>query len=72
VHDIAELEGRGLVGVFLASTEFAQAAEAQSRALGFPAPYVLVPHPIQDRTDEEIRQLADEAYDAVVAAVTGP
>ena len=71
MHDIADLEGRGLVGVFLASSEFAEAADAQSRALGFPAPYVLVPHPIQDRTDDELRALADEAYDAVLAAVTG-
>ena len=70
MHDIADLESRGLVGVFLASTEFAEAADVQSRALGFPAPYVLVPHPIQDRTDEELRRLADEAYDAVLAAIT--
>ena len=70
MHDIADLESRGLVGVFLASTEFAQAADVQSRALGFPAPYVLVPHPIQDRTDDELRALADDADDAVVAAVT--
>ena len=72
MHDIADLESRGLVGVFLASTEFGQAADVQSRALGFPAPYVLVPHPIQDRTDEELRRLADEAYDAVIAALTAP
>ena len=70
MHDIADLESRGLVGVFLASSEFGQAAEVQASALGFPAPYVLVPHPIQDRTDDELRVLADEAYDAVVAAVT--
>ena len=70
MHDIADLEGRGLVGVFLASTEFEQAARAQSTALGFPAPFVLVPHPIQDRTDDEMRALADATYDAVVAAVT--
>jgi hypothetical protein len=70
VHDIADLEGRGLTGVFLASAEFADAAAAQSAALGFPAPYVLVPHPIQDRTDDELRTLADDAYDQVVAALT--
>ena len=70
MHDIADLEGRGLVGVFLASSEFDQAAQVQSKALGFPSPFVLVPHPIQDRTDEEVRALADAAYDAVVAAVT--
>jgi hypothetical protein len=72
VHDIADLEGRGLIGVFLASSEFADAADAQSRALGLAVPYVLVPHPIQDRTDEEMVTLADAAYDAVVAAVTDP
>ncbi len=70
MHDLADLERRGVVGVFLASAAFAEAAQAQSRALGFPAAYVLVPHPIQDRTDEEMRRLADEAYDAVLAALT--
>jgi hypothetical protein len=71
VHDIADLEGRGLVGVFLASAEFDDAAKAQSRALGLAVPYVLVPHPIQDRTDAEMVELADAAYAAVLAAVTG-
>jgi hypothetical protein len=70
VHDIADLESRGLVGVFLASSEFAEAAAAQSAALGFPAAHVLVPHPVQDRTDDELRALADGAYAAVLAAVT--
>ena len=70
MHDIADLEGRGLIGVFLASSEFREAAQAQSAALGFPAPYVLVPHPIQDRTDDELRALADGAYAQVLAALT--
>ncbi len=70
MHDIADLEGRGLVGVFLASSEFAHAVAAQSGALGFPAPVVLVPHPIQDRTDEEVRALAANAYPALVQAIT--
>jgi hypothetical protein len=37
--------------------------------LGFPAAAVYVPHPIQDRTDEEMRDLADGAVDAIIAAV---
>ena len=69
MHDIADLEGRGIPGVFVASTEFIEAAEAQARALGFPAAAVYVPHPIQDRTDEEMRDLADGAVDAIIAAV---
>ena len=71
MHDIADLESRGLVGVFLASAEFDDAAQAQSRALGLAVPYVLVPHPIQDRTDAEMVALADAAYADVLAAVTG-
>ncbi|GAC1610682.1 MAG: hypothetical protein NVS3B26_18840 [Mycobacteriales bacterium] len=70
MHDIADLEGRGLTGVFLASSEFAEAAAAQSAALGFPAAHVLVAHPIQDRTDDEMRALADNAYAEVLRAIT--
>ena len=61
-----------MVGVFLASEVFADAARMQSATLGFPAPFVLVPHPVQDRTDEEMRAAADAAYRAVVAAVSAP
>ena len=72
MHDIADLERRGVVGVFVASTEFVDAARAQSESLGFPAASVFVPHPIQDRTDEEMRALADHAVEEVLAAVTAP
>ncbi|HSO96407.1 MAG TPA: UGSC family (seleno)protein, partial [Acidimicrobiia bacterium] len=39
-------------------------------ALGADPARVFVPHPIQDRTDDEIRALADAAIDGVVRAVT--
>ncbi len=70
MHDIADLESRGVVGVFVASAEFVDAARAQADALAFPAARVFVPHPIQDRTDDEMRSYADAAFDAIVAAVT--
>ena len=70
MHDIADLERRGVVGVFLASEAFAEAARVQGTALGFPAPCVLVPHPVQDRTDAELRAVAEQAFPAMVAAVT--
>jgi hypothetical protein len=56
--------------VFVASSEFVDAAAAQARAFGFEPAVVFVPHPIQDRTDEELRALADDAVDAIVAAIT--
>jgi hypothetical protein len=66
VHDITDLEGMGLPGVFVASTEFVTAAAAQASALGFEPARVFVPHPIQDRSDDELRALADAAVDDVV------
>ena len=72
MHDIADLERRGVVGVFLASEAFADAARVQGAALGFLAAHVLVPHPVQDRTDAELRTVAEEVYPAVVAALTSP
>ncbi len=72
MHDISELEARGIPAVFVASREFSHAAEAQARALGFAPERVLVPHPIQDRTDEEMRAYADDAYVEIVRAVTSP
>jgi hypothetical protein len=70
VHDIVNLESAGVPGVFVASTEFIDAAVAQSRALGADPARVFVPHPIQDRTDDEMRALADASVDAILAAVT--
>jgi hypothetical protein len=70
VHDINNLEARGVVSVFVASAQFAEGAEAQASALGFPAARVFVPHPIQDRTDDEVMAYADAAYDEILARIT--
>lgn len=72
MHDFVALEDRGVVTAFVASSEFVEAAAAQSRALGYAeVPAVFVPHPIQDRTDAEMAALADEAFPQVLRAVTG-
>jgi hypothetical protein len=71
VHDISDLEIRGVPGVFIASSEFVDAAVAQSTALGYPSmARVFVPHPIQDRTDDEMRAHADRAIDEILTAIT--
>ncbi len=56
--------------MFIASSEFIDAADTQAKALGIDAARVFVPHPIQDRTDEEMEALADQVIDEVVAAIT--
>jgi hypothetical protein len=55
------LDGRGIPGVSVVTEEFADAVEVQSAALGFDPGIVYVPHPIQNRTTEELARLADEA-----------
>ena len=70
MHDIVDLESRGVPGVFVASAQFVDAATAQSGALGFPSvARVFTPHPIQDRTDEEVTAYADAAIDEIIAAI---
>jgi hypothetical protein len=70
VHDTKELEARGLPSVFVASREFVDAAAAQARALGFEPAAVFVAHPIQDRTDAEMRALAEVAAAEIAARIT--
>jgi hypothetical protein len=69
VHDIVDLEARGVAGVYVASLEFKQAGESQARALGYDPAAVYVPHPIQDRTDDEIRTIARGAVGELLKAI---
>ena len=57
--------------MFIASSEFRQAAIAQSVALGMPdVQRMFVPHPIQDRTDVEMADYADQAFDELLGMIT--
>ena len=66
MHDTVDLEARGVPSVFVATEEFVDGAEAQAKALGADPAAVYVAHPIQDRTADEIREIADRAFDALV------
>ena len=67
---MTSLEGQGVPGVYVASAEFVQAARAQGAALGFEPAGVFVPHPVQDRTDAELRAMAEAAVEEVWAGLT--
>jgi hypothetical protein len=66
MHDLRGLEQLGVVSVGVATTEFKVAAAAQSQALGYDPAVVFVAHPIQDRTHDEIRALAEGALEEIV------
>lgn len=63
---MADLEARGIPTVGVATTEFVEAAAAQAGALGIDPAYVFIPHPVQDRSDAELRQLADDHLEAIL------
>ena len=67
-----DLESRGIPGGYILSEEFREADLAQAKALGFAAMKVFVEHPIQDRTDEEMAAIADQAFAQVMAMVVEP
>ena len=57
--------------MFVASTEFVDAAASQARSLGVDPAAVFVAHPIQDRTDEEMQALADTAVEEILSQLKG-
>ncbi len=70
MHDTIWFEINGKPAVFIASSEFVDAAAGQAAALGLPeVRRIFVPHPIQDATDEEMRQKADAIVDAIIEAL---
>jgi hypothetical protein len=72
VHDTIGFEIQGVPAAFVASSEFIDAAEVQAESLGLPEVHrVIVPHPIQDATDDEMRGKADAVVEALIGAITG-
>ncbi len=69
MHDIADLERRGVPSAFVATVQFVDGAEAQATALGADPAAVYVEHPIQDRTDDEMVSIADKAWEDLRRAV---
>lgn len=63
-------DSRGIPGVSVVTTGFTDAVETQSKALGFDPAVLYVPHPIQNRTAEELDKIADEAAEKALRMLT--
>ena len=70
MHDGSNLDSNGIPALIVATTAFVQAAQVQSQKLGYEPTIVWVPHPIQDRTDTELRAIADSAFEEIVSKLT--
>ena len=71
MHDGVFFEDHGIPTATVISSEFVRAAAAQAQALGATAyKTVVVGHPIQPLTRDEVRALADKAFDEIVTRLT--
>ena len=71
MHDGVFFEDHGIPTATIISAEFVRAAAAQARALGADDyRTVVVAHPIQPLTRDEVRSLADRAFNEVLARLT--
>jgi len=70
LRDVLEFERVGRPAVLVASDVFTGAADKQAQMLGQPAARrAFVAHPVQDRTDDELRELARSVVDELLAAL---
>ena len=67
VHDAVRLERRGIPTAVVGTEPFLDEAIEQARVLGMPGyRAVLIPHPVQLLSPEELDALADDIVDRVL------
>jgi hypothetical protein len=65
-------DSRGIPGVSVVTTGFTDAVDVQSKALGFEPAVLYVPHPIQNRTADELNKIADDIVEPALRLLTQP
>jgi vacuolar-type H+-ATPase subunit F/Vma7 len=63
-------DSRGIPGISVVTTGFTDAVEVQSKALGFEPAILYVPHPIQNRTADELKKIADDTVEQALGMLT--
>ena len=63
-------DSRGIPGVSVVTMGFADAVKVQSKAIGFEPAVIFTPHPIQNRTTDELIKIADDVIDPVLKLLT--
>jgi hypothetical protein len=71
MHDALAAEIRGIPAVAVMTDRFEPTARAVAELNGLPDyPYVVIPHPIANNSDDELRAKAEAAIERVVALLT--
>ncbi len=69
-HDLNDLDHLGMPGVSILTEEFRAAFAGQCEKIGFDGASVFTPHPMQNKTTEELHAFADEVVDELLAKIT--
>ena len=69
-HDLNDLDNLGIPGVSVLTTGFIEAFDKQTAKMGFGGASVYTPHPVLNRTTEEIHGFADAAFEEILSAIT--
>jgi hypothetical protein len=67
---LSNLDRRGVPGCAVATEAFKPAAAAQMKALGLEAAVAWVPHPIQNRTAQELEAIANKVIADVIGLIS--
>ena len=71
VHDMIQLERKGIATATLCTTGFINAGQMQAQVMGIPdLPIVGIPFPFASIPPDQARQRGAEAVEAIVAALT--
>ena len=70
MHDLNALDQLKVPGLLVATTEFVSAAKAQAASLGFEPATIWVEHPIQNRTEKELKMIANQAFVSIIETLT--
>lgn len=66
------LQKKGIPTVTVVTSEFVSLARFHAKARGFPdLPLVVVPHPFNTLSSDEVLRIAEEKFDELIACLVG-
>ena len=68
-HDLNDLDKNGIPGVSVLTEEFRKAFQSQKQAIGLDAASIYVPHPMQNKTTEELHEFANNSIETILAQI---
>ncbi|MBC6401011.1 MAG: hypothetical protein GDA51_09065 [Ekhidna sp.] len=71
-HDLNDLDHLGIPGVSILTEEFREAFNGQCEKIGFDGASIFTPHPMQNKTTQELHDFADGILEELLAKITQP